>query len=123
MAEASKVCNQAKVGALIKQEFHLGGGSVGSPWGALETPLRRSPMPLRKRGKPAHLGQVRMSRQKLVDVRIVGKFFGHQAHGNLCSPHHRLSPKDPWIRSNAVFLVRSVSFFHGRAPDITGSRR
>lgn len=112
VAELAKVGNQSKISALVEQEFHTSEASEAAPFGGFgET---SSPVTIAFISKAClHVSarQIRMGRQKLRNVRIVGELLQHQAHGNAGSPHHGLASQDPWIGSNAVSEETRI-FFH-----------
>src|SRR3712207_5430376 len=44
-------------------------------------------------------GEVRMSSEKLGDIRVMGELFKHQVHGNTRAFDHRLARQNAWIRN------------------------
>jgi hypothetical protein len=54
-----------------------------------------------------------MGGQELIDVRIVGEFLEHQAHGDARPPDNRLSAQNLGVGGDAIFLLRWLCFFHG----------
>src|SRR5262249_8901600 len=96
---------------------HTSGASVRRSFGRLWRDLLAGDHCLRVGEASLHIrpGEVRMDGQKLIDIRIVSELLEHEAHGNTRSLHHRLSPQNLGIGGDAVFVLRSSSFFHGKA--------